>query len=186
MMRLPRRPERRLPGTHPGPDPCANQRGLTLTELTVVMIIAGLVTIGLVTFYINSQATWVDGSTQAFTQREGTVLVEEISRQTHLSVDAVVTDLPDASHQTLSLIDALNNVHQYTWNPADSLVHEIVTPDGGSPEDKGALITSKVRRLQFGTAGSIVYVHGVELITPNAQLVEIRSAAAMYNRAPSP
>lgn len=158
-----------------------DERGVSLTELMVVMIIAGLVTTGLVTFYINSQATWMDGSTQAFTQREGTMLVEEISRQTHRSVGASVTDLPDATHQTLNLFDDPGNVHQFTWDPSDSLVHEIVTPAGGTPQDVGAIITSKARRLQFDRIGKVVYVRSVELITPNGELVEINSAAAMYN-----
>ena len=77
------------------------ERGITLTELTIVMALAALVTVGLMTFYLNSQGVWLDGSSQALTQRDATLVLERITRQTRLAKIAYVADDPDSLHQSL-------------------------------------------------------------------------------------
>ena len=42
--------------------PIHSQRGLTLTEVTVVTVLASIVMLGIVSFYVNSQGTWMDAS----------------------------------------------------------------------------------------------------------------------------
>lgn len=158
------------------------QRGLTLTELMIVMAIAGLVTVGLVGFYLNSQGTWLDGSTQALTQREATIMVDEISRRIRVSNDALIQAIPDSAHHSLSLYDVAGNEYRYAWDSGDSLVHGISTPNGGPAFDEGPTLTSKVRRLQFDRDSAVVYIRAVELVTPNGQIVLTRSAAVLYNR----
>ena len=51
-----------------------NARGLTLTEVAVVMILGTMIMAGLVGFYLSSQGLWLDASTQAITQREATLV----------------------------------------------------------------------------------------------------------------
>src|SRR5262249_37558194 len=56
--------------------PHAFARGFTLTEVMVVTVLAGVVTLGLITFYLNSQIMWTESSTQVLAQRDGTALLE--------------------------------------------------------------------------------------------------------------
>ena len=56
------------------PDTWATPRGFTLTEVMIVIVLAGVVTLGLVTFYLNSQAWWTEASTQVLAQRDATLL----------------------------------------------------------------------------------------------------------------
>ena len=58
--------------------PPLSERGLTLTELTIVGVLACLVMLGLVGFYMSSQGVWMDASAQAITQREATSVIDEI------------------------------------------------------------------------------------------------------------
>ena len=50
--------------------PHANERGMTLTEVAVVMILGTMIMAGMVGFYLSSQGLWLDASTQAITQRD--------------------------------------------------------------------------------------------------------------------
>ena len=71
-----------------------SERGLTLTELVVVGVLATLVMLALTGFYFNSQRTWLEGSSQALTQREATLALEHLaddaqSFQTKINFHAV-------------------------------------------------------------------------------------------------
>src|ERR1041385_8402770 len=57
-----------------GPD-----RGATLVELLVVTALAAVAMLGIAFFYVSSQATWLDGSTQAVAQREAGVIVSALT-----------------------------------------------------------------------------------------------------------
>jgi len=154
-----------------------------LTELTVVIVLAGLVTIGLVTFYFNSQATWIDGSTQAMTQREGTGLVEIMADTIRFATSAEVNNSPDPLHQQLILRDQYDVViGQFVWNSSDSLIHYAFGP---TAIDQGPLMTSKVTRFQLDKDNKLVYLRLLELRSANDQLVRTSSTMAMLN-APIP
>src|SRR5437016_14420847 len=99
-------------------------RGITLTELTVVMLLAAMVMTGLVTFYLTSQQMWLDGAPQALTQRDATLLLERMTAETHQSAHAEVRSNPDSAHQTLILRDADDRERcRFLWEATDGLVH---------------------------------------------------------------
>ena len=153
------------------------ERGITLTELTIVMALAALVTVGLMTFYLNSQGVWLDGSSQALTQRDATLVLERITRQTRLAKIAYVADDPDSLHQSLLLINSAGDEWRFFWSTVDSMVHS------GSPgnADEGPIAGSKVDRLQFDTDGKVVHLRRLSMRSSTGEPVELASSIAFYN-----
>ena len=160
--------------------PRDGERGLTLTELTIVIVLAGLVTVGLVTFYFNSQATWVDGSTQVLTQRDATALLQAMTDSTRKAVKVVIFDSPDTLHQGLILLDGSDSEWaRFWWHPGDSLIHR----GAGSPTvDQGPFVTSIAERFQLDADDAMVYVKLLQLRSANGQSVQLSSSMVIQNR----
>jgi len=155
------------------------ERGLTLLEVTIVMALAALVVMGMIGFYISSQATWIDGSTQAIAQRDATMLVETVSQGVRRAAFAEVTSDPDSVHQTLTLHrNDGTTLQAFWWSSADSLVHQ--GPAAG--QDVGPVVVSKVTRFQLDTLANMVTLRLVELRAGDGQLVRMASAARLCNR----
>lgn len=153
--------------------------GMTLIEVTIVMALAALVVMGLLTFYMNSQATWMDGSTQALAQRDGTLLVEAITDSVRKAFLAEVHDVPDSLRQTLILRDAAQEEFcRFWWDADDSLVHQ----GSGLRDDRGPVVASRVTRFQLDTLARAVEIRLIELRSNEGQLVRTTSAAALRNR----
>lgn len=156
-------------------------RGMTLIEVTIVMVLAVMVVMGMISFYISSQSTWMAGSTQALAQRDATLLIEAISDSVRTAFMAETFDSPDALHQGLILRNAtLQPYWSFWWDGRDSLVHQGPDPN----QDRGPVVTSRVTRFQLDTLTSLVEFRLVELRAGNGQLVGMASAAALYNRGP--
>lgn len=157
------------------------ERGLTLTEVMIVMALAVVVMLGLVGFYMNSQATWIDGSSQAITQRDGTLLIQTMTEAVRSAARAVVSNYPDAAHQALFLYaskSATDPFRCFYWK--DSRVYSGDSqPRDGDP----AVVTSPVGRFQLETVDTtLVLMDLVELPTAKGAPVRLSSAAALYNR----
>jgi len=154
-------------------------------EVTIVMVLSTLVVMGMISFYISSQSTWMASSTQALAQRDATLLIETISDRVRAASLAEVYDVPDPLHQCLILRDKdLNESWRFWW--ADSLIHQGRGVDGAD-EDRGPVVASRVTRFQLDTLTRLVEIRLVELRAGNGQLVRMSSAAALYNRGtPSP
>jgi prepilin-type N-terminal cleavage/methylation domain-containing protein len=158
-----------------------SERGLTLTEVTIVMALASIVMLGLVGFYMNSQATWMDASAQAITQREATALLETIAERVHQSARATVTDLSaDGQWTQLDLFDSGGTTASYTYRcEADSLVYEWSSAAG----DWGAAATSKAEQFQCVSGDSLVQVT-LQLRSAEGQHIQLSTALALINRHP--
>ncbi len=158
------------------------QSGMTLIEVTVVMVLAAVVTLGMIGFYISSQASWLDASTEALAQRDATLIVQAISDSVRKAAAATTSNAPDAEHQTLSLYSdptATTAFCRFFWG-SDSLVH--VGGPGGS-DDHGPVAASKVSRFEISTTGgNAVLIDLVELPCPPGAPVQVSSAAALINR----
>jgi hypothetical protein len=164
---------------------CHAARGLTLIEVTIVMVLATLVVMGMISFYISSQSTWTASSTQVLAQRDATLLIETISNRVRASHTAQVIDSPDSLHQGLVLfgIDPATQVLVERWRfwwAADSLVHQ----GPGLNDDRGPVVASRATRFQLDTLTRRVQIRLVELRAGDGQLVRTSSAAAFYNRGP--
>lgn len=156
-----------------------DERGITLTEVTIVAVIGLLVLMGLGGFYLNSQATWLDASSQSITQREATLLTETIADSVRWSRAANASNNPDAEHAMLTLYryGQVTPSWCYWWNPGDSLVHH--GPDPAN--DRGAMLSSKVERFRVITDVDFVQV-AVRLRSATGQTVELSTTTLMRNR----
>lgn len=163
----------------PHPRVAAHERGFTLTELAIVGTLAVLVMLGLMGFYFNSQRMWLDGSTQAMTQRDATLLVDVISRDTHTAAQAFIKST--ALNQERLELYASNNdpISMYEIEPGDGKVHRWIPNGGGGLSDHGAVGDSKALRLLFVTDGKLVDLTVAELISANGDTVRTSSRFQM-------
>jgi hypothetical protein len=158
-----------------------NERGLTLTELTVVTALATVIMLGMVGFYMSSQAMWMDASAQAITQREASWLADEIGRNIREAGSATITHNPDSLHCQLSLYEPSEIVpfQVYWWDPGDSLVHDGSDP---STDDRGAMVSSTVEVFQIDADSSTVDLRLLQLRSAQGQRVQITMRTAFQNR----
>jgi Tfp pilus assembly protein FimT len=154
------------------------ERGVTLIELTIVVVIATAVMVGLTAFYFNAQTVWIDASSQALAQREASMLIEAIARETRRAAHAVVENDPDANRQSLELIaaDAVTRA-VIACDAGDSLV--VLTDSLGR---KRPLTSHRARRMRFVANDTLVVVELIELGTGNARAVRTGTAIALRNR----
>jgi hypothetical protein len=152
-----------------------NERGLTLTELTVVTVLATIVMLGLTGFYLSSQFNWMDGSAKAMAQREGTFLIETIRDSTH---SAYWYDADPVAYQ-LSLYKRgeFNAFYVFRWDPS--------TEDmlAGPPGFEEPMLQSRVRRFDLAFVdSSIVELNALEMVSATNQSITFRSRFALLNR----
>jgi Tfp pilus assembly protein PilW len=144
-------------------------------ELTVVTALAGIVLLGIVGFYLNSQATWMEGSAQAVTQRETTVLMEKMTRDIHRAGDAQLLVSPPG----LQLFDAPSGTEivRYWFEPTDSLIHE-----GHGALDHGEVVGSRAERFDITIEnGRLVRVTSLVLRSAEGDRVATSFTALLYN-----
>ena len=128
------------------------EAGLTLTEVTVVMIIGTMIMAGLVGFYLASQGLWLDASTQAITQREASLVASVIRDKVRASGYAKAFAVPDSLHQQLALFKSSTEQvpsYYFWWDPSDSLIHAGTTIGGA---DSGPMVVSIAERFQVSAS----------------------------------
>jgi type II secretory pathway pseudopilin PulG len=153
------------------------ERGSTLVELAVVVVLAAVVGLGLVTFYLNAQATWIDASTQAITQREGTLLIQDMSANIRVGNHVQISNSPDPQHQMLQVYDKDNNeLYRYWWDSGDSLIHR---REAGA--DRDPIGQSRVRQFAFSGAAPLVQLTNLELRSAKGQIVNFATSFGTYN-----
>ncbi len=153
------------------------QRGSTLMELTVVIVLASIVGLGLVTFYLNAQATWLDASAQAITQREGTLLIEDMSANIRPGSSVLISNSPDAQHQMIQVLNgAGNELYRYWWDSTDSLIHR--SKAGVAKDPIGQ---SKVRQFAFAGGTPLVRLTNLEMRSAKGQIVSFSTSFGLYN-----
>lgn len=164
----------------PWPDLRSSERGLTLPEIMVVVVLAGIVTLGLVGFYLTSQATWIDASTQAMVQRDATTLIEGITRETRRAGDVIILPVPpDSTNSILVLYDRgfVTEQRRFSWDAVDSLVKV-----GLGVVDEGPVVSSRVDRFHAALDDSLPLVHiDIWLRGPTGDVTKMATAIRMYN-----
>jgi hypothetical protein len=154
-----------------------NERGLTLTELTVVTVLASVVMLGFTGFYLSSQFAWLDGSAKAMAQREGTFLLETIRDSVHT---AYWYDADPFAHQlSLYKIGESNAFYVFQWDPSTSDSAMKAGPPGG--ENK--ILESRVRRFDLAFIdSSVVELSALEVVSATGQTTVFRTRFALINR----
>ena len=158
-----------------------DERGLSLTEVTIVMILGTLIMAGIVGFYLSSQGVWLDASTQAITQREATLVTAAMSDSIRKSGKAVVSASPDLLHQQLALFRLRTDTvpfYNFWWNSADSLVYSGTSVGGPG---SGPIIVSHAERFQSIATNAAVRVD-LRLRTAGGEFVEAGVLAVLKNR----
>ena len=137
--------------------------------------------LGIVFFYLSSQAAWLEGSTQAISQREASVILGALTDSLRRASSVSVFNSPDTLHQGISIRDASGTeFFRVWWNSSDSLVHEKVR--GGS--DLGAIGRSKVEVFRFGRADSLVELRLLQVRSPRGERVKLVTTVNLYNYNP--
>ena len=154
-------------------------RGLTLTEVVVVMVIGTLIMAGIVGFYLSSQGVWLDSSTQVITQREASLVASAIRDSVRKSGRAWATAAPDSLHHQLALYRTNESTPYYYfwWSATDSLIYAGTTVGGAG---SGPMGVSRAERFQFITTNDNVRVD-MRLLTANGERVEMSAFAVFKN-----
>jgi len=134
--------------------------------------------LGIVFFYLSSQAAWLDGSTQAISQREASVILGALTDSLRSAASVSVFTSPDSLHQGISIKNSGGTeFFRLWWNSGDSLVHEKV--GGGS--DLGAIGRSTVEVFRFGRADSLVELRLLQVRSPSGERVKLATTVNLYN-----
>ena len=150
-----------------------SERGLTLTEVTVVTALAGLVMVGMVSFYLNSQGLWLDSSAQALTQREATLILETFAA--HVRAASSSEWSPDYHSLTLHYDDGPD--YKFTWRTdLDSMLY------AGADGAGSRVGLSKVARFEVSTSPALVNLDTLVLVPSNGHPIGVSSSFALYNR----
>ena len=148
-----------------------HERGLTLTELTIVGVLAAIVMTGLIGIYFNSQSLWLDGSSQAITQREATLALRAISKQARRAKSALASPGPQ-SVLTLTLPPP-----DSTWSywVQDGLLYE------GQPGAGHSMISSAVEGFWVRDSLGLVIVDALQLRSAEGQHITVSTSVAKMN-----
>jgi hypothetical protein len=158
----------------------AAETGLTLTEVTVVMILGTLIMAGLVGFYLSSQGLWLDGSTQAITQREASLVASAIRDSVRRNGAAVVLSVPDSLHQQLGLKRRTSDpapYYYFWWDATDSLVYSGTAI--GAP-GSGPIGLSRATRLKFSASEQAVRMD-LRMLSAQGSRVDMSAFAVFKN-----
>ena len=156
------------------------ERGLTLTEVAVVMILGTMIMAGLVGFYLSSQGLWLDASTQVITQREASLVAAAVRDSVRRSGMAKVISVPDSLHQQIALFRSSTDTvpsYYFWWDASDSLIHAGSTVGGSG---SGPMVLSRADRFQFTATNSAVRMD-LRLRTASGSTVEVGTLAVFMN-----
>ena len=154
-----------------------SERGLTLTEVTLVTALAGIVMVGLISFYLNSQGLWLDSSSQALTQRDATLILETFAAHTRAAKSSDWN--PD--YHTLTLSYDQGPDYKFTWRTdLDSMLY------AGSDGAGSRIGLSMVSRFEVSTSPALVNLDTLVLVPANGHPIGVSSSFALYNREPTP
>jgi hypothetical protein len=155
----------------------SSEKGLTLTEMVIVTVLATVVMLGLTGFYLSSQFTWMDGSTKAIAQREGTFVLETMRDSVHAAYVYVVT--PASYQLELYKKAELIPFYVFRWDPSNQDSAFLA----GRPGLEAPMIQSRVRRFDLAFVDSnVVELSAFEVVSPTGQTAWFTSSFALLNR----
>ena len=155
---------------------------MTLVEVAIVGVLALVVVLALTGFYINSQGTWIDASSQAVAQREATFRMETMADCVHASASSDV-----ATAHTLILFEPPppngtgTEKCRFSWNLVDSLIHK---GTGNPSVDGGPMGQSKVVAFDVteNSSHTMVRILKLQVRSANGRLITMSTNAAFFNQ----
>jgi prepilin-type N-terminal cleavage/methylation domain-containing protein len=165
-----------LTPTHRG-----RQAGFTLMELTVVVTMAGVVTLGLVAFYLQSQMLWMDASTQALAQRDATTIIEAMREKAETAASVDIQPAGGGNSVVVFLDKDSDELGRFFWSPADSLVHYALSSTPA--DDKGPIAPTRVERFALSALPNAAFLKldSLRVRSTTGQVVQLSSGMALYN-----
>jgi prepilin-type N-terminal cleavage/methylation domain-containing protein len=152
--------------------------GFTLVEVLVVVALAGVVSLGLVAFYLSSQATWMDASSQALSQRDATAVVDVIAARARTATSAAINVTPD----TVLTFYGPGGTDPYSFwrSSTDSLLHQ---GHGDGAVDEGPVASSLVEQFSVSLDGALPLVHltALQVRSETGERVRMQSTFQLYN-----
>jgi prepilin-type N-terminal cleavage/methylation domain-containing protein len=170
------------------PLPHRGLRGFTLIEMTVVIALSAVVTLGIVAFYLSAQGTWTDASSQAVAQRDGTTLLDAISTRARGAATAVIVPVAaDPRNSMMVLYDKNvppNEQARFFWDGTDSLIHYADNGPVTGDYDQGPVVQTKVLRFSCSLMPglAIVSVDSLRLVALGGQIVTLTSSYGLSNQ----
>jgi prepilin-type N-terminal cleavage/methylation domain-containing protein len=166
---------------HLTPTNRGRQAGFTLMELTVVITLAGVVTLGLVAFYLQSQMLWMDASTQALAQRDATTIIEAMREKAETAASLEIQAAGAGNNAVVFKDHDDIELGRFFWSPADSLVHYALS--SAPADDKGPIAPTKVERFALSAALNqpFLKIDTLRVRSTTGQTVQMSSGMALYN-----
>ena len=157
------------------------QTGFTLMEVTIVVVLAGVVTLGLVAFYLNSQMLWMDASTQALAQRDATTIIEAMREKAETAASVDIQAAGGGNSVVVFLDPGNAEMGRFFWSPADSFVHYAISSTPA--DDKGPIAPTKVERFALSTQPNQAFLKldTLRVRSTTGQVVQMSSGMALYN-----
>jgi Tfp pilus assembly protein PilW len=154
--------------------------GFTPVEAMIVMLLAGVVMLGLFTFYFSSQASWLDASSQALAQRDATIIIQHLARNTRQAAAVSLTNCPG---QVVLYSDPGGTApfKNFFWNMGDSLIH---FGNGATcSSDQGPVVSSLVEEFNLTISGSppVLKLVNLRVRSATGERIEMSSSFALYN-----
>jgi len=103
-----------------------NERGITLLELLVTLVVGSVVLLGAGSFYVATSRASRQDSAQTFLQRQGVLILEEMARQIR-SATTVATNCNGANS-----LQAINTSGTFCFYQPDSTHFNEGRPGGGT------------------------------------------------------
>ena len=108
-----------------------NQKGFSLIEMMVVVVILGLIVLGLVTFFTGGARSWIAGQSQLEAQRNARQAIDQMVREIregkNITSGSEISITVSVPHFDVDgNIDSYNDVNYYwfgnTWDPINRIV----------------------------------------------------------------
>ena len=143
------------------------QKGFSLIELMVVVVILGLIVLGLVTFFTGGTKAWVAGQSQLEAQRNARWVMDRMVREIRESSEITTSDdekiifnTPWETGITYELSvntinrnsnPLINNVSNLTFTyPSDSKIHIYLEVDVDNDENPDITLNSDIKLRNYG------------------------------------
>ena len=153
-----------------------SQKGFSLIEMMVVVVILGLIVLGLVTFFTGGAKSWVAGQSQLKAQREARQAIDRMVREirhgelvTDISINNISVDIPALGSSSaysvtyklsgtviereVNLVSSplINNVKTLSFTPiGSSKVHVILEVDVDDDNNPDITLNTDVNLRNYG------------------------------------